>query len=100
MEQIILHSISADEFNNRFDKLEKQIELAFNLKTNSSSTDGEQRYLSRKEVGLILKISLPTLNTWTKEGKLQSYRIGTRILYKPDEVNKALIRRELKFIKQ
>ena len=50
----------------------------------------EKNYLSRKETANLLKISLVTLNTLTASGKLTSYRIGKRILYKEDEVEQAL----------
>ena len=47
-------------------------------------------YLSRLEVATLLKISLPTLNDWTKTGLLQSYKIANRVLYKSIEVENAL----------
>ena len=50
----------------------------------------EKSYLTRKEVSELLKISLPTLWRWTKDNKLQSYFIGSRILYQVDEVHNSL----------
>ncbi|MEO6303779.1 MAG: helix-turn-helix domain-containing protein, partial [Bacteroidia bacterium] len=47
----------------------------------------EDKLLSRKEIAKYLKISLPTLNDWTKKGLVSSYRIGSRILYKKSEVD-------------
>src|SRR5689334_23367033 len=47
-------------------------------------------YLSRKEVAKLLKITLPTLHDWTQLGRLKAYKIGTRVLYKPEEVRDAL----------
>lgn len=47
-------------------------------------------YLSRQEVAEMLKISLPTLWRWTKENKLQSYYIGSRVLYKNAEVHNSI----------
>ena len=47
-------------------------------------------YLSRKEVAKLLKITLPTLHDWTKVGILKSYKIGTRVLYKENEVKETL----------
>lgn len=49
-------------------------------------------YLSRKEVSKLLKITLPTLHDWTKQGILKSYKIGTRVLYKETEVKQTLER--------
>ncbi|MEN9919808.1 MAG: hypothetical protein RL662_2244 [Bacteroidota bacterium] len=48
-------------------------------------------YLTRKETAALLKISLVTLHNWTTQGRLTAYRIGTRVRYKADEVNNALI---------
>jgi len=47
-------------------------------------------YLTRREVTEYLGISLPTLNEWTKSGKLIGYRIGTRVRYKRNEVDNSL----------
>jgi len=46
-------------------------------------------YLTRKEVAEKLRISLVTVDKYTKEGTLQSYRIGGQIRYKANEVEKA-----------
>ncbi len=54
-------------------------------------THGKQvNYLSRQEVCKLLRISLPTLNDWSKLGRLQSYKIGNRVLYKQEEVENSL----------
>jgi len=54
--------------------------------------------ITRQEAANILGISLPTLGTYTNEGKIQSYRIGTRIRYKKDEVLNSLTKiQSLKF---
>ena len=52
----------------------------------------ESRYLSRKETARFLKISLVTLSTLTAKKKLTGYRIGKRILYKQEELEKALVK--------
>lgn len=50
----------------------------------------EVNYLTRKETADKLHISLPTLNEYTKIGKLKGYRINGRVLYKEEEINSAL----------
>jgi excisionase family DNA binding protein len=50
-------------------------------------------YLTRKEVAKMLRITLPTLHEWTKLGWIPSYRIGTRVLYKNNEVESVIGRR-------
>lgn len=46
--------------------------------------------LTRKDTAKLLRISLPTLHDWTKNGEIKAYRIGNRVLYKLDEINEAL----------
>lgn len=43
------------------------------------------RFLTRQEVANLLKISLPTLNEYTRTGIIKGSRIGSRILY--DEIS-------------
>ena len=47
-------------------------------------------YLTRKDVAAKLHISLPTLNEYSKTGKLKAYRINGRVLYRNDEIDAAL----------
>ncbi|MCO7355911.1 helix-turn-helix domain-containing protein, partial [Riemerella anatipestifer] len=42
--------------------------------------------MNKKEVAKMLRVSLMTINNWTKQGLLTSYRIGNRVMYKKDEV--------------
>ncbi len=51
----------------------------------------DKTLLSRKETATLLSISLVTLHNWTIQGRLTAYRIGTRVRYKADEVDNALI---------
>ncbi len=46
--------------------------------------------MSRVEVAKMLKISLPTLNEYTKFGWLTSYKIAKRVLYRSDEVEASI----------
>jgi len=51
----------------------------------------QPEYLTRKEVAVILKVSLVTLSDWNKKGVLKPYRLGNLIRYKSSELEKALI---------
>ena len=42
--------------------------------------------ITREDTAKLLGISLPTLHSWSKLGIIPSYRIGTRIRYKKEEV--------------
>jgi len=48
------------------------------------------KYLTRKETAVNLKISLPTLNEYTKRNLITGYRFGVRVLYKQSEIETAL----------
>ena len=87
MEQIILQGISLDEFK---ELLVETVASRFKVSEVQSKVQSNQKYLSRVEVAKLLKISLPTLNEWSKSGHLQSYRIGNRVLYKADEIDESL----------
>ena len=74
------------------DELLKRIEQIIDKRFSSLSpqTQKQSEYISRKEVGKLLKLSLPTLHEYTKLGRLQSYKIGNRVLYKREEVEQSL----------
>ena len=55
-----------------------------------ASTPPSETLLTRKETADKLKISLVTLNDWTKRGIIQSYLIGGRVLYKDSEIEASL----------
>ena len=43
-------------------------------------------FLTRKETAAKLRITLPTLHNWTREGLIKSYKLGGRVLYNTTEV--------------
>jgi excisionase family DNA binding protein len=47
-------------------------------------------YLTRKQTATRLAVSIVTISDWTKTGKLQGYRIGSRVRYKASEIDGAL----------
>lgn len=47
-------------------------------------------FITRKETAIILGISLPTLNDWTKRGLVIGYRIASRVRYKKAEIMESL----------
>lgn len=68
------------------------------LKDNSkvSAADSNKLY-TRQEVADLLGLSLPTVHTYTQEGIIKGYRLGTQIRYKHSDVEKAL--KEIEVIK-
>lgn len=49
-----------------------------------------EEYLTREEVGKLIKLSPPTLNLYTQKGFIKAYKIGKRVLYKRAEIDGAL----------
>ena len=49
--------------------------------------------ITRDEASKLLNVSLVTLNSWSKKGILTSYKIGTRVRYKENEVINSLRRK-------
>lgn len=90
MKDIVLSPISLKELEDALARIvEEKINFALQENSNKEKTTDDS-YITRKEVSQKLRISLPTLNTLTKSGVLQSYRIGKRVLYRPKEVQEAL----------
>ncbi len=90
MEKILLSPITLDELATVI-KLTVQREYESIFKSQTPLPDNE--YITRKETSQILGISLPTLNEYTKRGLIPSFRIGSRVRYKKDEVLKSLNQR-------
>jgi excisionase family DNA binding protein len=100
MEQIILSGLTVEQLGQMIgDKVKEVFDLKEQTKKQSPSPK-EAKYITRKETAKLLHISLPTLNEWTKDGTLTSYRIGTRVLYKPDEVAETVTQRNFTTIQR
>lgn len=85
--EIILSGIKVDQL---LDKIGQMIETKLQVASPTDDNNNQSKFITRQEVSKLLKISLPTLNEWTKLGWLQSYKIGNRVLYKLLEVEQAI----------
>ena len=47
--------------------------------------------MTRQEVADYFKVSLPTLWSWTKQGRIKSVGIGRRVYYKQSDIEQAII---------
>lgn len=86
MQQTILTSVPLSELQTAISEAVRTEFLNFNRIVPPEPPE----YITRKETGQILGVSLVTLNVWTKEGTLQGYRIGSRVRYKRNEVLNAV----------
>lgn len=74
-----------EEINQRLTSIENRlIDLAM------PREDVDLKYLSREEVCTILRISMPTLNTYTKRGIIKGSKIGNRMLYLETDIKQAI----------
>jgi hypothetical protein len=89
---IILNEISEQELRSIISET-----VADELQKFSPPQKDQIKYLTRSEVSQLLRISLPTLNDYTKTGIIKGYRINGRVLYKSDEVENSL--KEIQTIK-
>lgn len=88
MEQIILSSIPINEFKEFISNiLDEKLK---GLITPSRNNENEAQFLSRQQVCDLLKISLPTLNSFTKREIIKGYRVGRRVLYKYSDIEISL----------
>lgn len=58
----------------------------------SQATPQEEKYLTRKETAALLNVTLPTLNDYTKKGKINACRFGVRVLYKQSEIEGRMLK--------
>lgn len=86
----ILVSIPLSEFETNLKDWVKDAISEANSKTKSEIPLPRETYGTRKEVAKELKISLPTLHELTKKGIIKSYKISGRVLYKWEDVMRAV----------
>lgn len=86
--EIILNGISFEQLENSL-KTIVQNEVQ-KIVSGLTATKPEPELITRKETALILGISLPTLNDWTKNGTIPAQRIGTRVRYQRANVYASL----------
>jgi excisionase family DNA binding protein len=87
-EKVLIHCISPEEFRQIIkDVIRKEL-----FANDARAKKDETVFLTRDEACAILRINKTSLWKWTKKGRLISYGIGNRVLYKKNEVIESLIR--------
>lgn len=89
MENIILHSTPISDFKLIIGEVVREQLQSFAPEKPTDPTDKPTGYLTRAEVATRLRVTLVTVDKYTKSGLLQSYRIGGQIRYKAAEVEKS-----------
>jgi excisionase family DNA binding protein len=90
MENFLMSSIPLNEL---ITVISETVKIEFERQNGLSTPQPDNEYITRKETAQILGISLPTLNEYTKRGLVPSFRIGSQIRYKKDEVLKSVNQR-------
>jgi excisionase family DNA binding protein len=90
MKEIVLKIPISEEIR---EIIQQELKKGFEKYFQSRQTAPDQKiqYLSRKETAKSLHITLPTLRTWTKLGKIRAYKIEGRVYYKPEEIDSSLV---------
>jgi excisionase family DNA binding protein len=85
MENIILHSTPMRDFKFMIGEVvREQLETLIPKKEPQ-----EHFYLTRSEAAAKLRITLSTLDKYSKAGIVQSYKVGGRIRFKSSDIEKA-----------
>ena len=88
--KLLEHKQNVDFIDSRINGFDFSVEEETTRKQTKLSTTPVDKYLTRAEVARLLKISLPTLHRYTKDGILKSYRIVGKVRYKLQDVENAL----------
>ena len=88
MSEQVFSSISVDQLKTSIseDLFNKIAPLVSSVQHQNPETE----LLSRKEAAKLLGVSLPTILKWTKTGKINGYRISSRVRYKRSEIESSL----------
>ena len=78
--------------SNPFQQLDERLERIEKILLNTEHAPANDTLLSKKDVCELLGISLNTLDTYTKNKTIPCYGIGSRIVFKREEVIGSLIR--------
>ncbi len=81
MTKQVFTSFDTSELQNLIKEALKQAQLELTRQEPSTP-----KYCTRREAAEELQISLPTLNKYTKTGKVIGYRIGGKVMYRVDEL--------------
>lgn len=87
MTEIILSGLTVDDL---IEKLSLVLNEKIKTMAHPPPISEQPEYYTREEAAKILRITLPTLRAHTKIGKVKGCRIGGRVLYRHDDLDKAV----------
>lgn len=84
--KILIENVTLEELQ---EIISTTVENVFkSLKPAKASKD--VKMLTRKETADVLRISLPTLADWTRQGIINAKRLGGRVLYSESDIRQLL----------
>ncbi len=89
MEQVQIISVNPEDLKNA---IIQEVKNELNALKVYLQPQQQTKYLTRLEVCELLNVSLVTLNTWNKNGKLKAFGIGGRVLYRQEDIENAIIK--------
>ena len=89
MEQVQIISVNPEELKNA---IIQEVKNEFDELKLHLQPQQKTKYLTRLEVCELLNVSLVTLHTWNKNGKLKAFGIGGRVLYRQEDIENAIIK--------
>jgi excisionase family DNA binding protein len=84
MKRILLSELTTEELQIMIGDSVREVFQEQNL------TEKKLKYLSRYEAAEYLDVSLPTLDDYTKSGKVKGYRLGKKIKYLESDLINAM----------
>ena len=89
MDQIYiqLYGITPEQF---FNKIDQVIDEKLSSLEHKITSPRAPKYISRKEAKNKLRVSYVTLNEWDKKGVLKKRKIGNKVFYLNEEIDKIL----------
>lgn len=82
-----------DEIKNELSSILKLVQEEALREIKEKSKNSSLELLTRKEAAKLLCCSLPTLDLYTEQGSIKSYRLGNSIRFKKEDLENALIER-------
>jgi excisionase family DNA binding protein len=90
MEGFLIEGISKSDLESLIEEKLREV-LTEHLQSNYKKPSANNTYLTRKEASRLLRISLVTLDKLTSTGRLKSYRVGKKVLFKRNEIDDVVI---------
>lgn len=87
MSKIIMTTIEKEELKSIVsDALSEVLKNSFTVQSEKK----EDRFIKIGDVAKLLNVSIVTIHTWKKEGKIPFYRISNKVFFKESEIFESL----------